>query len=190
MAVVVRFEVDACITTPRTKVPVPKRTGPNVDDLSDLLSGLSVSRTKEEVHPLSGTELRILKAGCYVPQDSIIEMTTRSERNAAHFDWDDAYPQLFLSHTTNHFMAVHQNGRFSIIQKRRLDSDEMKSIGRRMQPAFRRLKAVLEVVQELVVLYGKDGRLSLVCQRGVLKVYKRVSTESCLPNDVLARFEV
>ena len=116
-------------------------------------------------------------------------MATRSERNVTQFDWDDSYPQLFLSHTMNHFLAVHTNGRFTRIVKRRLDSPEMKSIGDRVQPALRRLKSVLESIQELVMLHGKDGRLSLVCQGGVLKVYKRASTESFLPSDILARFE-
>ena len=85
MAVVVRFEVDACLATPKATKPESRRTGGRSDDLSELLSRMSVSQ-KEDEHRLSGTALRILKAGNYVPQDSIVEMATRSERNVTQFD--------------------------------------------------------------------------------------------------------
>lgn len=190
MSLVVRFEVDACIGTVPEVKPKPRQSNLNddIDEISNLLTKVSLKKTTQQHHPLSNADLRIRKGGKYVPQDSVVEMTTRSERNATQFDWDDAFPQLFLSHTTNHLMGVHTNGRFSRIVKRKLDSEEMKRIRREMRPAFMKLKAVLEAIQETVVLYGNQGRLTLLCQNGVLKVYKRINRDSCLPREVLERF--
>lgn len=198
MDLVVRFEVDACSprSKPKTTTSTLKAapTNSNLDDLSDLLTGLKVSpatvdsTTTATATTAATTDITILRGGYQVPQSAIMELTTRSERNADNMDWSENYPQLFLSQTAQHVLGVHQKGTFRKIEKRSLDSPEMRRVAERCQRTVRDLRAMLTVVQDLVVEHGERGRLSLVCQGGVLKVYERVGRESCLPEDVMSRF--
>lgn len=198
LAIVVRFEVDACI--PRIQPKVTKtassKTSGNVDDLSDLLSGLKVSSAPDttpnstQTSTTSGSDITIVRGGYEVPQNAIMELTTRSERNVVNLDWNENFPQLFLSQTTQHALGVHFRGEFRRIETRKIDSTEMKRIEEACQPNFKQLRKMLKVIQDLVVEHGQRGRLSLVCQGGVLKVYERSSQASCLPDDVMDRFKV
>ncbi|THH19456.1 hypothetical protein EUX98_g8774 [Antrodiella citrinella] len=198
---VVRFEVDACMPRPpqskveaTSKAPKPAPPSSNVDDLSDLLSGLNVSSTSASptVAPTttgsSPSDVTIIRAGYEVAQSAIIELTTRSERNVDNIDWTENFPQLFLSQTAHHILGIHARGTFHRVETRRLDSPDLQSVEGKCQRAFKRLKTMLKVIQDLVVEYGERGRLSLVYQGGILKVYKRDSEASCLPDDVMERF--
>lgn len=116
-------------------------------------------------------------------------MATRSANWVDQFDWENAYPQLFLSQTSNHYLAVHDRGNFTRIIKRNLDSPELKEIDAEAQPNFRRLRRVLQDIQSLAKEHGQRGRLSLVHQSGVVRVYQRTKSTSFLPDDVVKRFE-
>lgn len=191
---VVRFEVDACL-------PSEAIGKPSVDDDDDqeaallgALSGLSIgtnarSSTMPSPSPLASTSLKIFRAGTRVPQSNLIEMTTRSEISVIRFDWADAYPQLYLSQTPHHYLAVHRSGTFFKLKKREIGKGDLVSIESEAQPGFKKLKKILEEIQTMVKKRGANGRISLVCKEGVLRVYERVSKESCLPEDLLALFE-
>lgn len=184
---VVRFEVDACIP-PSTK---PKGTSPSdIDALADALFNTSLSSTPEVS---STTEdkygLCIRRGGILVDQDNIAELTTISTKRRGLFNWSETYPQLFLSQTPYHFLGIHDRGRFETIEKRQLGSGVLRSIEQSLQGVLWQLRLLLDVIKELVVKHGKSGRLSLVCQGGELKVYKRSNEDSCLPEDILARFD-
>ena len=196
---VVRFEVDACLPSDKHK---PKATkNPYIDDDDDdldaallKLSSLSIgtssqSATMSSPSPLTSTDLKIFRAGTQVPQSDILEMTTRSEISAAKFNWSEAYPQLYLSHTPNHYLAVHRTGTFFSIAKRKIGENDLVAVNRKEQPAFRKLRKVLGEIQTMVKERGASGRISLVCKGGVLKVHERNSKESCLPKSSLALFE-
>ncbi|OCH92808.1 hypothetical protein OBBRIDRAFT_790819 [Obba rivulosa] len=191
---VVRFEVDACIAAPRTHTTPKASTG--VDDLTNLLSGLGVSsntastRTATDTTKAAADELSVVRAGTQVPQSSIVEMTTRSRNYVHTFDWADAYPQLFLSQTPNHFLAAHARGRFESIAKRTLGSPEMRRIDAAAQPAFRKLRRALREIQALVQEHGQRGRLTLVCKSGRMEVFAREGEDGCLSDEILERFEV
>ena len=142
---VVRFEVDGCL---RSDQPGPKATirKSRIDDddleaaLSGALSGLSIgtssrsTTTSETQSPLTSTDLKIIRAGAQVPQSSLFEMTTRSEISAANFDWGDAFPQLYLPQTPNHYLAVHRTGRFSSIAKRKIGEKDLIAIEAKAHP--------------------------------------------------------
>jgi hypothetical protein len=196
---VVRFEVDACLPSEDTSPGAIKK--PHVDEDEDeeeaffkALSGLSIgttarSNTMSTPSPLTSAQLKIFRAGTKVPQPNLIEMTTRSEISVANFDWGDAYPQLYLSQTPSHYLAVHRAGRFSSITKRSIGKDDLVAIESKAQPGFKNLRKVLGEIQTRVKEGGEDERISLVCKDGVLKVHERTSEESCLPEDSLALFE-
>ena len=141
------------------------------------------------VKGMTNSDITVIHAGSAVPQSSIVELTTRSQRNATFFNWQESYPQLFLSNTPHHYLAVHERGRFVEVQKRHLESTELKRIAAdSIQEAFKKLRRVLDDIKKLAVKHGETGRLSLVCKNGELKVYERLNKDSCLPDEVLERF--
>ena len=195
LTMVVRFEVDACIPQPTTKSRAKSRgtskSDVTADALIDALSNVSLSsasgvkvQTSEDNHGL-----RIRQAGSYVPQSNIVELTTVSTRRYSKFDWLEAYPQLFLSQTPHHFLAVHTRGYFNTVEKRKLGSSDLQQEDKAAQPALWKLRHALGIIKDIVVEHGKTGRLSLVCQEGEMKVYQRWSDVSCLPGDILKKFE-
>jgi hypothetical protein len=196
---VVRFEVDACLSPkdPGSKATKKRRDvvdGDLEDDLLGALSGLSIGTNTRSSgvlppSPLTTTELKISRAGTQVPQSNLIEMTARSEASAARFDWSEAYPQLYLSQTPYHYLAVHRGGTFFSLAKREIGKQDLVAIERRAQLGFKRLRKVLGEIQTRVKKGGTNGRISIVCKNGVLKVHERTSKESCLPDDSLALFE-
>ncbi|KAJ7776845.1 hypothetical protein DFH07DRAFT_877028, partial [Mycena maculata] len=186
LKMVVRFEVDACIPSGANA----SRPAQSIDDLVDSLAGINLSpmSSSSAPSPKSSNGLTIREGGAVVPHSSLVELTTRTERREAEFDWTDAYPQLFFSQTPHHFLAVHNRGRFVAVKKRKLGSPELRDVERTIQPSLKKLRAALDVIKDIVVKHGQRGRLTLVCRDGKLQVFERVSTASCLPDDVMARF--
>lgn len=197
---VVRFEVDACLPS---KGPDPNVTAGqprvyNNDDpettLMGALSGFSVgagthSSTMPPPSSLTSADLTIFRAGTQVPQSNLIEMKTRSEASAARFDWGDVYPQLYLSQTPYHYLAIHRTGRFFKIEKDQIGKNDLVAIENRAQPGFKKLRKLLGEIQTRVKKGGTNGRISLVCKDGVLAFHERINKESCLPEDLFALFE-
>jgi hypothetical protein len=183
---VVRFEVDACIPPPGK---YPRRSVSNIDDITSSLSSISLSRASDS-SPLNA-QLTVREGGSEVPSTAVIELTTRSvtTMKVHGYDWKEAYPQLFFSQTAHHILAIHQRGRFTDIQKRKLSSDEIKAVEKGAQGDLKRLRRFLDTIKEIVIAHGRKGRLSLVCVGGELKVYERTSDESCLPESAIALFD-
>jgi len=196
---VVRFEVDAYLPSDRPGSKATRK--PRIDDDDDLdaavlgaLSGLSIGASSKSIttsspSPLTSADLKIFRAGTQTPHSGLLEMTTRSEISAANFDWNDAYPQLYFSQTPNHYLAVHRSGTFFSIAKRRIGENDLVAIESKAQPGFRKLRKILGEIQTRVKKGGEEGRISLVCKDGVLKVHKRTNKENCLPEDSLALFK-
>ena len=179
---VVRFEVDACIPPPGK---YPRRSVSNIDDITSSLGSISLSQTSPS------SQLTVREGGSEVPSTAVVELATRSVTNMKlnGYDWKEAYPQLFFSQTAHHILAIHQRGCFSEIQKRKLSSDEIKAVEKEAQGDLKKLRNVLDTIKGIVIAHGRGGRLSLVCVRGELKIYKRTSDESCLPESAIALFD-
>ncbi|KZT22819.1 hypothetical protein NEOLEDRAFT_1097007 [Neolentinus lepideus HHB14362 ss-1] len=193
LKMVVRFEVDACLPPPSNRtasMPTPV-AGP--DDLADSLGGLNISsqaqaRASEATSDRSG--INIIHAGSAdIAQYRIIELTTRSEKNVDTFDWVNQYPQLFLSETLHHYLGIHVGGRFTDIVKRKLHTPDMRDVEKDAKDSFGKLRRALQDIQDIVVESGERGRLTLLCEGGTLKVFVRQTTESCIPDEIIQRFE-
>ncbi|KAF4617348.1 hypothetical protein D9613_005790 [Agrocybe pediades] len=191
LKMVVRFEVDACIP-PVAKYP--RRSIASMSELTSSLNALSLAQADPALassSPLRSNQLRIFEGGIEVSSTSVIELTTRSQLTIKQygFNWKEAYPQLFFSQTAHHFLAIHQRGRFVDVQKRKLMSEQLQAVEEDVQVELKKVRKALDVIREIVLEHGLDGRLSLVCVEGELKVYKRQSDESCLPESALRLFE-
>ncbi|TBU44042.1 hypothetical protein BD309DRAFT_959331 [Dichomitus squalens] len=204
LKMIVRCEVDACIPEPssvgtRTRATFPqsnpRATSSNVDDLTDMLSSLNVTRstsTSATSTITKSTDITVIHAGVQRPQSSIVELTTRSVRTIDDFDWTEQYPQLLLAHVPHVFLAVHERGNFERIKKHELGAAEFRNVenNARLQRAFRQLVGVLRTVQNLAKEHGRRGRLSLVCRDGRLEVFERTTDQGAIPDSELERFGV
>ncbi|KAJ7659860.1 hypothetical protein B0H17DRAFT_908066, partial [Mycena rosella] len=188
LKMIVRFEVDACIPTP-VKPSAASKSVKSVDDLGDILAGIKLAAPSTSA-PAAKTSngLTVVDGGATIPHSAIVELTTRSDRRQAEFDWKDAYPQLFFSQTPHHFLAVHTHGRFTAVNKRKLGSPELQAVERKIQPSLKKLRAALDVIKNIVVEHGQRGRLTLVCINGKLQIFERTSSASCLPDEMMAQF--
>lgn len=207
MKMVVRFEVDACLPTPRATttakqaVTAPSRSSSaqSPDDLADALAGLNIISSLPDVDDTSSSpdakprssSIKIIHGGTEVPQESIMELATRSQYFIHEINWGEIFPQLFLSNTPHFYLGVHNRGRFDEIRKMELSGDELGSQREEAEVNFRKLGKALSTIQEIVQKYGKERRVSLVCESGTLKVYERVGRKSCLPSgpEGVGRFE-
>ena len=207
LKMVVRCEVDACIPEPASESAArttrttasrtarPSVTSSNVDDLSDMLSGLNVERgtSTSTVSPVTqSTDISVIHAGIQRPQSSMVELTTRSARYIDGFDWAEQYPQLLLTSIPHLFLAMHERGVFQGIKRHELGTEEFRRVENdsKIQKGFRQLVAVLRTVQSLVKEHGARGRLSLVCYDGRLEVFERTSDQGTVPASDLERFGI
>ena len=205
---VVRFEVDACLST-SSGSSVPKTKKASVDDLADALGGMAIrdrtsAATKTSSPSSSSPIINIVRAGTQVPQEALVEVTSRSAYFLSQLDWNELYPQLAISQTPALYLGVHERGVFTKLNEWQLDgtrttssnsnapdiSAQRKETGIQMM----RLARLLEDVQELAIARGPGpaGSFSLLCENGELRVYERkkgAAAKSCLPPDVVARFE-
>jgi len=209
LKMVVRFEVDAYV--PSADSSTPKTTIPSVDDLADTLGGMTIKHrtpaTTKTTSSSSSSIIKITRAGTQVPQEALIEVASRSAFFLEQLDWNELYPQLALSQTPVLHLGVHERGLFTQINKWQLDgrprtgmrvgsatSPDISAQRRETAVQIVRLARLLEDVQELAITQGPGaaGSFSLVCENGELCVYARkkdAGAKSCLPPDVVARFE-
>lgn len=225
MKMMVRFEVDSCLptetsnaTTTKTGTLDTKRSGRKspeltLDEIADALNNLDLhsssrvptsptttSTSSSPTASSSSPALSIVRAGTQVPQESLLEVASRSKYFIDQLDWNELYPQLAISKTPGLRLGVHERGNF--IEMRELQIDDDNGTGAGGPPALEaqkretaaqlvRLARVLEDVQELAILRGPGptGSFSLVCESGQLRAYARKGVRrSCLPPDVRARF--
>lgn len=174
---VVRFEVDACL-------PLHSAKSQRKSARSTPPPSLSTPVIKKTA--LHFPHVNVIRAGSRVPQSHLIELKTHSTQSGK--GWANSYPQLFLSQTPHMYRGIHKNGRISEIKKFTLGEPHLEPTDQKAQVGFKKLKVLLTTIQELVVKYGVDGRISLVCEGKELGLYQREGAGSCLPKYALALF--
>ncbi|KAF8649168.1 hypothetical protein AX16_005966 [Volvariella volvacea WC 439] len=185
LKLVVRFELDGYIPDKgvTTSRPARKPSEAAVDDLPERLSNVKINASQ------SAAGLKVVKGGALVPQSSILELKTRYKYAKAPIDYGRIYVQMLVSNTPNLYLALHNSGLFDEIRKETLDSPVFQSQHRAMQPALKKFRALLGYIQQQVIQHGQQGRLSLVCQSGVLRLYSRTTDNNFLPDEYMAKFD-
>ncbi|KAK0448474.1 uncharacterized protein EV420DRAFT_1275698 [Desarmillaria tabescens] len=179
LTMVVRFEVDAC------HVP-HDAPSTSTDFLSAQLASMALSKSTTSTHTVDQrTSLTVISTGKPIPNESVIELTTR-KGNDSGIRLRNKYPQLYFSQTPELIIGLHHNGRFTDVQRKTMES--LTSLEDSLQRRLGALGQALSDIQDLVVQSGTEGRLSLVGRDKELLVFERVSTASCLPETYLKRF--
>ncbi|KAH9020498.1 hypothetical protein EDB85DRAFT_2153026 [Lactarius pseudohatsudake] len=213
MKMVVRFGVDACLPSPDSGVAT---TSTDDSDLADALDRVKIQQTS--IPTTTSPTIDIVRAGTQVPQDALVEVVSRSVYYLDQLDWNELYPQLALSQTPALRMGVHERGEFKELREWQLegagtrvatrqsetqrgaDVQDLSAQHRETAVQIVRLARLLQDVQTLAIARGPGpaGGFSLVCEGGKLHVYARKVDEggdgksltgSCLPPEVVARFE-
>ena len=200
MKMIVRFGVDACLPSPDSSSAT---TSNDDSDLADALSNVNIQQSSILTSTsTTSPAIDIVHAGTQVPQDSLVEMISRSVYYLDQLDWNELYPQLALSQTPILRLGVHERGEFTELREWQLDgpsapvdkkmrrrsgtqtgADVQDLSAQRQETAvqFVRLAKVLEHVQKLAIARGSGqaGSFSLVCEDGDLHVYalKKVGDE-------------
>ena len=215
MKMVVRFEVEACLPTSTGSNDQDTRTA-SVDDLADALNGMTIKRrtpatTKTTSSSSSSPIINIVQAGTQVPQEALVKVVTRPANSFGKLKWNELYPQLALSQTPTLHLGLHKQSVITQVHEWQLDgrsrtgtrtggtttgttAPDISAHRRETAVQIVRLAKLLENVQKLAITRGPGaaGSFSLVCENGELRVYARkkdAGAKSCLPPDVLARFE-
>jgi hypothetical protein len=163
LRLVVRFEVDACVAHPE---PATGETEAAATQQDGRLGALAFRR-----------------AGRLVPQADLVELKTRSELTAPRFSGADAYRELVFMQAPRLVIAVHKRGTFTKIRNLRLGDPAPLQAANVVQPALRRLAALLVLIQRIVVAARGERALSLVCRQGQLELFERVA-ETAMPSEV------
>ncbi|EIW75633.1 hypothetical protein CONPUDRAFT_140047 [Coniophora puteana RWD-64-598 SS2] len=113
-----------------------------------------------------------------VAQSSLIKIKTRASHRP--LDWDEAYPQLYLSQTPHFYLARHQRGLFSSsIEKYTLEGLESDLLVgpevRKAREGLKKLRGLLrEILDEVRKVEDESAQLCLVREGKALALYKRV----------------
>jgi hypothetical protein len=114
-------------------------------------------------------------------------MKTRASHKP--LDWDDAYPQLYLSQTPYLYLAKHNRGEFIAVEKVELGGDRMRVYVQRARTGLEKLRAVLAEVLSAVREAGSGVELCLVCVDGKLTLRKRKEgTGKVVGKEILGEF--
>ncbi|KAK0448476.1 uncharacterized protein EV420DRAFT_1647373 [Desarmillaria tabescens] len=118
-----------------------------------------------------------------IPQSALVELTTKHESRDSR--WSHKHMQMCISQTPNLIYGIHRNGVFNKVVKKGNPVD----VHGHMEFKLRLLRRALENIQQLVVASGLRGRLTLIYEDKVLKVYQRNLENSLLPEEYLEMFQ-
>jgi hypothetical protein len=179
MQLVVRHGAEACF-------PLPKASASDSDPLADVLAELSIAIPP--ALPKATSNIRVVHAGSYVEGSQIIEINTRSKKRAARVRPAEVLPQLLLSDSGTHYLAIHQNGRFTDLHATQAGDPALSETEQEVKEMFKKLHRVLEEVQAFVCGEARGSKISIVCTGGVLRAFARRDEGGLLPADVIDRF--
>jgi hypothetical protein len=167
----------------RSEKPSGARSGSGAKDadvLADTVAGISLD---------SAPMLCVISAGAPPPSSGLLELNTRSTKTAPNFKTAEALPLLMLSGTAAVVLGIHEQGAFGLLRRIACDDPALEAARVQAQPALKRLRRVLEEVQDLMLGDALGKKVSFVCRDGVFQAYERNTEVGMLPDEHAKRFE-
>jgi hypothetical protein len=118
-----------------------------------------------------------------VKEYDFVEIKTMAQRKSV--DWEDFYPQIYLSKTSSLHAAFHARGQFVAIEKYGLNDSNLAAYKISVEKSMGKLLEFLRRLTSTLKTSG-NGPWALVCTAGSMKLYK--STEAALPEAILSKF--
>jgi hypothetical protein len=161
------------------------------DELDGLTSALGTVRLTEgsstgipQAGP-SGGRMNVRQTNEGFRDYSFVEIKTMSSWK--EIDWQEWYPQLYLSKTNYLYVARHARGTFTSVEKHEvMDPEIERAYKPKMEESLGRLLEFLRRLFAALKTTG-NGPWALVCVGGRLMLHK--SREGPLPSWVLERFK-
>ena len=186
LKVLIRFTADAC------------EDMTSADDLASIVASIDLQRTKghsatksstaPKPSSMKGIHLSPLGPTSPVSHSSLIEVKTRAVSRP--LDWDEAYPQLYLSQTPFLYLAQHTKGTFGPPEKYALRGRSMEVHARKAQKGIARMVEVLKEVVDAVRKDDGEGKeFSLVCVGGKMELFRRTEGSGGVGDEILGRFK-
>lgn len=182
---VVRFEVDACLTQDADFSTDPMmRCGLT----NSFAHGGSVSSLGTYNLGSGHNHISVRQGGTFIPQSHLVELKTRRKRHRCRsLIPSTLLPQLLLSQTRGHYIALYESDGL-VDQILTLDDATLAERMATLQPALARLRIILAEIQARLMQLPRKAKLSLVAHGGVLALYRRHSCSDGLPSEILPRF--
>lgn len=159
----------------------------DVDDLISAMANLTTGGPKVESRVKFGVKVVPDPNQQLVPQDAIAEVKTRAGHK--EMDWEETYPQLYLSQTTWLYFAKHFKGVFEPPEKYELGSSSLRPVASVAQVGLGKLRGALDIILRAIRAEGPEAKLCLVCEAGTLSLYHRKpGTGKSLGKDIREMF--
>jgi len=116
----------------------------------------------------------------------LIKIKTRQKHKP--FEWEDFWPQFFLSQTPILLVARHERGSFVSEERFGLDSEQMKAQATNARRALGQFASALKEIQAVMKTLpaGTTGAV-LKCEDGELKLFEK--DDSKLSKEILDKFK-
>ncbi|KAG9013884.1 hypothetical protein FRB94_004264 [Tulasnella sp. JGI-2019a] len=183
--VMVRFTVDACTMGPDAEDE--EEDGDEDEDEEDTLTAAFSSLTTN-ARQFPGLTIQHSASRTIVPQSTLIELKTRASHKA--LDWEETYPQLYLSQTPYLYLAKHDRGAFRPAEKYDVAGRDLRPYAEQAEVGMVQLRDALLQILGSAREEGEGVGLSLVCQGEDLALYRRKEgTGRAVGKDILAMFQ-
>jgi hypothetical protein len=171
----VRHETDGYVDNKSPQGPI--------DDLSDALKGVSISKPGTGIHHSGGVIVET--DGRAVDLSSTLEIKTRAA--SRKLDLAEVSPQLWISQTPNLVVGYHRNGVFDNVQLRDM-TGELRQWEISNQGHLRQLAGLLTKI--IGVVRRSGNRSALVQYNGLSRLRISVGKGNrALPDDLYAKWE-
>lgn len=163
-----------------------ERADDDKDDIENLMSSLNVQDATDHAtrnETVRSGYLPVRRTASRVKEYDFVEIKTMSQRKTV--DWEDFYPQIYLSQTKSLFAAFHFRGQFVKIDKYNSESNELAKYKESVEKTMGKLLEFLRRLMGTLNSAG-DGPWALVCVNGNMELHN--SSEPALPDAILSKF--
>ena len=140
-------------------------------DLAAAFHAVNLGSSKKD-KPLATTtnesRLKVIPCGKLISQESIIEVKTRGSFKP--IDLSDQIPQLWFSNTTHLFVAYHERGTFTSIEKQNMAGTDFKSWEKTNQEDLQKLVGLLQKIAA-ITREAPEKHFQLAFVGGKLKLH-------------------
>ncbi|KAF7300842.1 hypothetical protein MKEN_01310200 [Mycena kentingensis (nom. inval.)] len=138
--------------------PAPAASNPRAYMMYTSASSLTSTRATASPEPFVPVHgLTVIQAGTHIPHSTLVELTTRATRFAGTMYWEEAFPQLWLSQTPQHYTGLHNWGTFERVVKRAMGQGEFVQVEREVMGGMRKLRKALGLIAAVVRREGGEG---------------------------------
>lgn len=189
LTILARFEVDGFLPDIAGSTSVSS-VSEEIDGLTASLQSISLSSTRKPVEASPKFEshnLKVLRGGFNVPQDSLLELKTRAQHRP--IQTSDVIFQLWFGQIRHLIAGYHHRGTFMRTEQKDFEREgKFKNFEKDNQDAIGKFVNVIDQIKKALT-DGKRNKAVLLFVGGKMKLYERTGSWNALPADLLSKWE-